>query len=294
MGACVILFQKMNKRLYNKYMKSKSIKTGILSIFLLSFLLPLSSQAAVSCSFDRSLELGDEGEDVRCLQRFLNDAGFTVAESGVGSPGNETSLFRTLTAEAVSRWQAANGITPASGFFGPLSIGHYRSQNQNGGNENMNNNASNVGAAVSAIAAATGENADDINSQVQAILAAVGQGPSSTASNSSSAVTSNEGTSIAKEAKDKIQDAIRMIEDAEDQYEDALDDGDPVGTAESDIEKAKEDLFDAVLSYFDEDYEDAYDYADDAEDNAEDAFDEAGGQDSEDEAEELLMKLEPI
>ena len=83
-------------------MKKIFITSLIASVFALVLVaVPANTEAAVSCDFSRDLEMGIDGEDVRCLQRYLNSAGFTVALSGVGSPGNETSLFRTLTKEAV-------------------------------------------------------------------------------------------------------------------------------------------------------------------------------------------------
>ena len=84
-----------------------------------------SAQTPIDCSFGRTLELNVDGEDVRCLQTYLNGAGFTIAESGPGSVGNETSLFRGLTEAAVVRWQKANGVVPASGVFGPQSQAAY-------------------------------------------------------------------------------------------------------------------------------------------------------------------------
>ncbi|MEK7579212.1 MAG: peptidoglycan-binding protein [Patescibacteria group bacterium] len=87
--------------------------------------IPQNARAAEACSFTRDLGLGDTGEDIRCLQRYLNSEGFTVADSGVGSPGNETSLFREKTEDAVRRWQVAKLISPATGNWGPLSRGLY-------------------------------------------------------------------------------------------------------------------------------------------------------------------------
>ena len=81
--------------------------------------------AAVSCSFSRSLTLGSTGDDVKCLQQYLNAAGHTLAASGVGSPGNETSYFGPLTRTAVASWQAANDVSPAVGYFGPISQAKY-------------------------------------------------------------------------------------------------------------------------------------------------------------------------
>lgn len=40
--------------------------------------------------------------------------------------GNTTNYFGSITRSAVTDWQHANGITPASGYFGPLSISRYR------------------------------------------------------------------------------------------------------------------------------------------------------------------------
>lgn len=73
--------------------------------------------------FTRNLTIGSSGQDVRNLQIFLNSQGFTVALSGPGSSGGETTLFGALTRAALARFQAANGIAPAVGYFGPLTRG---------------------------------------------------------------------------------------------------------------------------------------------------------------------------
>ena len=80
-----------------------------------------------ACSFTRSLSLGIAGEDVRCLQRYLNGAGYTVSASGAGSPGNETTYYGSRTKSAVASWQAANGVSPAVGYFGSISRAKYNS-----------------------------------------------------------------------------------------------------------------------------------------------------------------------
>lgn len=69
----------------------------------------------------RDLQQGAAGEDVRALQRVLNAAGFRIAAAGPGSPGQETATFGALTREALARYQAANGISPAAGYFGPAT-----------------------------------------------------------------------------------------------------------------------------------------------------------------------------
>lgn len=75
---------------------------------------------AQTCSFSRTLSLGSEGEDVRCLQKFLNNQGFIISNSGAGSVGKETDEFRSKTAAAVKSWQTSQALD-ADGFFGPSS-----------------------------------------------------------------------------------------------------------------------------------------------------------------------------
>lgn len=43
--------------------------------------------------FDRDLRRGNAHIDVERLQQYLNEQGFILAESGPGSPGNETKYF---------------------------------------------------------------------------------------------------------------------------------------------------------------------------------------------------------
>lgn len=80
---------------------------------------PTTSGLTVTGSFTRDLEVGYEGADVQQLQVFLNTHGFVIATSGSGSAGNETTRFGGLTKKALAKFQAANGIKPAVGYFGP-------------------------------------------------------------------------------------------------------------------------------------------------------------------------------
>lgn len=72
-----------------------------------------------SYSFTRDLTLGSTGDDVKVLQQWLNANGYTVAASGAGSAGNESTYFGNATKAAVAKYQAAKGLTPAVGYFGP-------------------------------------------------------------------------------------------------------------------------------------------------------------------------------
>lgn len=71
--------------------------------------------------FTKNLTLGSTGADVKALQQFLNAKGFTVSASGAGSVGNESTYFGVKTKDALAKYQAANGITPAVGYFGPVT-----------------------------------------------------------------------------------------------------------------------------------------------------------------------------
>lgn len=80
---------------------------------------PLSP--AVTTALTRNLYLGIGGEDVRALQKMLNAKGYTIASSGSGSTGNETTYFGPATLAAVVRYQNAKGITPAVGYVGSIT-----------------------------------------------------------------------------------------------------------------------------------------------------------------------------
>ena len=80
-----------------------------------------SSTTSAAATLSRDLYRGVSGEDVRTLQKLLNIKGFVVAETGSGSPGNETTYFGPATEAAVVKFQIARGITPSAGYVGPLT-----------------------------------------------------------------------------------------------------------------------------------------------------------------------------
>ena len=95
--------------------------------FVPASLLPNSVASSTSVTaympFSRSLTQGAKGDDVKRLQQYLNSKGFIIALSGVGSKGKETGLFGPATKAALIKFQKAMKITPAVGFFGPLTRG---------------------------------------------------------------------------------------------------------------------------------------------------------------------------
>jgi hypothetical protein len=55
--------------------------------------------------FTRTLKQGDQGEDVRQLQRFLNQHGYRIALIGNGSPGKETTIFGPALVQSLKKFQ---------------------------------------------------------------------------------------------------------------------------------------------------------------------------------------------
>ncbi len=57
-----------------------------------------------------SLRLGVTSQTVLLVQQMLNKIGFTIADSGAGSVGQETTKFGSLTRAAVRKFQCAKNI----------------------------------------------------------------------------------------------------------------------------------------------------------------------------------------
>ena len=75
-------------------------------------------QNTTSFIFTHDLAVGKTDVDVTRLQQFLIDAGFPPAKTGPGSKGNTSTYFGTKTRIALAKYQKANKIVPASGYFG--------------------------------------------------------------------------------------------------------------------------------------------------------------------------------
>lgn len=74
-----------------------------------------------NASFKRNITIGATGDDVKTLQIWLNTHGYTIASSGPGASGNETTTFGARTQKALAKFQSKVGISPALGNFGPIT-----------------------------------------------------------------------------------------------------------------------------------------------------------------------------
>lgn len=74
----------------------------------------LSGGATVSAAFTRDLTIGASGAEVTRLQQWLISRVYAI-------PAGATGYFGTQTQAAVAAFQSANGITPAVGYFGPIT-----------------------------------------------------------------------------------------------------------------------------------------------------------------------------
>ena len=80
-----------------------------------------TASTGAKCSFTRSLTVGSRGDDVTCLQNYLTGTGHYSYSGGA------TGYFGNVSKNAVAAWQAANGVSPAVGYFGSLSQAKYNS-----------------------------------------------------------------------------------------------------------------------------------------------------------------------
>jgi len=95
----------------NKFTKTIA---GIVAVVAL---VAVSAVSASAASYTRSLTIGSNGTDVTELQMTLVAKGYLVMPTGVAY-----GYFGTLTKNAVAAFQTANGITPAAGYFGPITM----------------------------------------------------------------------------------------------------------------------------------------------------------------------------
>lgn len=266
------------------------------SMFLFATMLAFTptTHAEFSCNFERNLDIGIEGDDVLCLQKFLNEAGYTLAESGAGSPGAETKRFGALTREALARWQVDNGVNPASGYLGALTRAALL-MTPTKTLETETSTTPELGTLEGVLSSLSGTDRTQAN-ELLALLDALGITGSGEGKSTQTKTQTQTQTTSSVSTQTKLNDlmlsAVRMIRDAEDAIDDNDVSAEELTKARNNYEDARDDLVDAVYAYFTNDTEDALEYADDAYDNAKDALEDAGGATQEDELDERISDLE--
>lgn len=110
-----------NEGAWKDFDSYKSFKKLLAPDYCITYALQYHVVTPAAQTFTRDLTIGSQGPDVKALQKFLNTHGFIVAPTGTGSPGQESDYFGSLTRAAVAKFQAANGISPAVGYFGPVT-----------------------------------------------------------------------------------------------------------------------------------------------------------------------------
>ncbi len=88
-----------------------------------------TGSSSALCVYTRNLTLQMIGEDVKCLQKYLNKKGFIISATGTGAPGFESTYFGKATLDALKRFQNANaasvlypaGLTEGTGYFGTIT-----------------------------------------------------------------------------------------------------------------------------------------------------------------------------
>ena len=128
-----VQYSKTMKKTINRLIMTLVGTATIITSFTAIPVMAATNSTIPLCEITRSLKVGMTGEDVKCLQRYLNWSNHTVASSGPGSPGNETMYFGSLTANAVANWQNSNslqvltpvGLTSGTGYWGQYSFNHY-------------------------------------------------------------------------------------------------------------------------------------------------------------------------
>ncbi len=87
------------------------------TLLVLAFAFALVGASNASAyTFSTDLSMGSTHADVSALQDMLIAGGYLQMPAGVSK-----GYFGALTKAAVMKWQAANMITPAAGYFGPIS-----------------------------------------------------------------------------------------------------------------------------------------------------------------------------
>ncbi|MFH1292316.1 MAG: peptidoglycan-binding domain-containing protein, partial [bacterium] len=81
-------------------------------------------------TFTKSLQIGSKNSEVKELQKYLNNNGFVISNSGPGSKNHETDFFGDLTRQTLIKFQDYHadkilkpaGLSKGTGYFGLSTI----------------------------------------------------------------------------------------------------------------------------------------------------------------------------
>lgn len=93
---------------------SKRMLVGALALALFAGSIGPVHASSSAYTFTRDLTLGASGAEVTALQTWLISKGYNI-------PAGATGYFGAQTAAALSAYQRQAGITPAAGYFGPIT-----------------------------------------------------------------------------------------------------------------------------------------------------------------------------
>jgi len=104
--------KKLIKINMNNFIK-QALKNILLIFLFIIFLFPNTGFAESSCFLtetEKFFKYGDTHEDIRQLQKYLNNNGFLLANTGPGSMGKETNYFGPLTRQALINFQKSKQL----------------------------------------------------------------------------------------------------------------------------------------------------------------------------------------
>ena len=96
----------------------KKIISGIILTLAVAILAVSRTQAAESPNIlvGQDMTVGSTGQSVIMLQSLLSEIGYLNIPAGV-----LFGFYGSLTRDAVEKYQAANGVTPTAGYYGPIT-----------------------------------------------------------------------------------------------------------------------------------------------------------------------------
>ena len=103
-------------------MKNKNllVSFGLALAFMLTLIISVPRAEAAylveNITTGANMTVGSTGSNVVVLQSLLSEMGYLNVPAGVAF-----GYFGNLTRDAVARYQVAQGVSPAAGYFGPIT-----------------------------------------------------------------------------------------------------------------------------------------------------------------------------